>query len=328
MSEPMSRRAALALLGAGSLALPAIAQNQTGYPARQILLIVPYPAGGAVDLAARLVAEKLRVEFGQPVVVENRPGANGMVGAAAVARAEPDGYTLLMAPREVFGINPILMPQQALDGKRDFAHVGVVATGPYVLVVNPALGVTSFAEFVALAKQRELPYASFGKGSMAHLNIEALARRLGVKMVHVPYRGAPPAVTAVATGEVALTISTPPAAISLMQDGKLKALAVGNARRLRDMSEVPTMTELGLSDDPLIPNFFGLVAPAGTPAPIVERLNAAAARAIMAPDIATRLAASGLDPAPGSPQDMARLVNGDIERFGRLIRELDIKVTD
>lgn len=325
MAQSLSRRTMLVALGAGCLARPTLAQGPAAYPTRPVQLVVPYPAGGAVDLAARLVAEKLRGEFGQPVVVENRPGANGMVGTAAVARSEPDGHTLLMAPREVFGINPILMPKQAIDAKRDFAYVGVVATGAYVLVVNPGLGVDSFAELVALAKTRELAYASFGKGSMAHFNIEALARRLGVKMVHVPYRGAPPAVAAVATGEVALTIATPPAALALMQDGKVKALAVGDKRRLPQMSAVPTMAELGFSDDPLLPNFFGLALPAGTPAQIVERLSTASARAIAAPDIAARLEASGLVASPGSPSDMARLVAEDLERFGRLIRELDIK---
>lgn len=327
MSVWQSRRAFLALASA-SLALPALAQSVGAFPTKPILLVVPYPAGGAVDLAARLVAEKMRVDFGQAVVVENRPGANGMVGAVAVARAQPDGYTLLMAPREVFGINPILMPQQALDGKRDFAYVGIAAEGPYVLVVSPGLGVSSFAEFANLARQRELAYASFGKGSMAHLNIEALARKLGVRMVHVPYRGAPPAVTAVATGEVALTIATPPAALSLMQDGKIKALAVGDQRRLPQLSDVPTMAELGVAEDPLIPNFFGLAAPNGTPQAVVERLNEAMAKAIKSPEIATKLEASGLVSAPGSPAAMASLVSGDIERFGRLIRELDIKIVE
>jgi tripartite-type tricarboxylate transporter receptor subunit TctC len=325
MSDQMSRRAFIAVVGTGCITSHARAQVSGAYPGKQIQLIVPFPAGGAVDLAARLVAERLRTDFGQPVVVENRPGANGMVGAAAVARAQPDGYTLLMAPREVFGINPILMPQQSIDGKRDFVFIGVVATGPYVLVVNPGLGVSSFAELVALAKARELAYASFGKGSLAHLNIEALTRRLGVTMVHVPYRGAPPAVTAVATGEVALTITTPPAALSLMADGKVKALAVGSRHRLPQLSAIPTMTELGVADDPLIPNFFGLAAPTGTPPSIVEQLNAAAARAIATPDIAARLEASGLVSSPGSRSDMERLVEEDIDRFGRLIRELNIK---
>ncbi len=327
MVQYLSRRSLLAALGAGGLARPALAQG-LAYPTRPVLLIVPYPAGGAVDLAARLVAEKLKIEFGQPVVVENRPGANGMVGTAAVVRAQPDGHTLLMAPREVFGINPILMPQQAIDAKRDFAFVGVVATGAYVLVVNPGLGVNSFSELVALAKTRELAYASFGKGSMAHFNIEALAQRLGVKLVHVPYRGAPPAVTAVATGEVALTIATPPAALALMQDGKVKALAVGDKHRLPQMGTVPTMAELGFTEDPLLPNFFGLALPAGTPASIVEKVSTASARAIAAPDVAARLEASGLVASPGSPEEMAQLVTGDLARFGRLMRELDIKATE
>ncbi|MDP3256995.1 tripartite tricarboxylate transporter substrate binding protein [Bosea sp. (in: a-proteobacteria)] len=328
MPESLSRRKLLVAIGAGCFARPAFAQGVSSYPSKPVQLVVPYPAGGAVDLAARLVAEKLRGEFGQPVIVENRPGANGMVGTAAVARAEPDGHTLLMAPREVFGINPLLMPQQAIDAKRDFTYVGVVATGAYVLVVNPGLGVNSFAELVALAKTRELAYASFGKGSMAHFNIEALARRLGVKMVHVPYRGAPPAVAAVATGEVALTIATPPAALSLMLDGKVKALAVGDRRRLPQMSTVPTMAELGFADDPLVPNFFGLALPAGTPAPIVEKIGSAAARAIASPDIAAKLEASGLVPSPGSPSQMAQLVAADLDRFGRLMRELDIKASE
>lgn len=327
MVQYLSRRSLLAALGAGCLARPALAQG-LAYPTKPVLLIVPYPAGGAVDLAARLVAEKLKIEFGQPVVVENRPGANGMVGTAAVVRAQPDGHTLLMAPREVFGINPILMPQQAIDAKRDFAFVGVIATGAYVLVVNPGLGVNSFSELVALAKTRELAYASFGKGSMAHFNIEALAQRLGVKLVHVPYRGAPPAVTAVATGEVALTIATPPAALALLQDGKVKALAVGDKHRLPQMGTVPTMAELGFTEDPLLPNFFGLALPAGTPASIVEKVSTASARAIAAPDVAARLEASGLVASPGSPEEMVQLVTGDLARFGRLMRELDIKATE
>jgi len=325
MKKTISRRVILAAAGAGCLTQRSWAQGAAPYPSRSVLLVVPYPPGGAVDLAARLIAEKLRSDLGQPIVVENKPGANGMIGTAAVARAEPDGHTLLMAPREVFGINPLIMPLQAIDAKRDFTYVGVVATGAYVLVVNPALGVNTFAELVALAKTRELAFASFGKGSMAHFNIEALARSVGVKMQHVPYRGAPQAVAAVATGEVALTIATPPAALSLMQDGKIKALAVGDTRRLPQMRDVPTMSELGLSADILVPNYFGLALPAGTPASIVERISMATARAVASPDIAAKLEASGLVPSPSSPSEMVQLVAADIERFGRLMTELDIK---
>ncbi|WP_439496698.1 Bug family tripartite tricarboxylate transporter substrate binding protein [Bosea sp. (in: a-proteobacteria)] len=321
-----SRREFIAGLALVASVPRAMAQAAPAYPTRPIQLIVPYPAGGAVDLTARLVAESLRQQFGQTVVVENRPGANGMVGAAGVARAAPDGYTLLMAPREVFGINPILLPQHALDWRKDFTYAGIVATGPYVLVVNPGLNVKTLAELVALARTRELAYASFGKGSMAHLNIEALCRGFGLKMTHVPYRGAPPAVMAVATGEVALTIATPPAALSLMQDGRVRAIAVGGAKRLPQLPDVPTTTELGVAGDPLISNYFGLAAPAGTPAAIIDKLAAETARALASPDASAKLQANGLIPASGSPKAMTDSVAGDIEHFGRLIRELDIKI--
>lgn len=321
----LSRRELIAGLAAAASVQRVVAQPVPAYPTKPIQLIVPYPAGGAVDLTARLVAESLRQQFGQTVVVENRPGANGMVGAAAVARSSPDGYTLLMAPREVFGINPVLMPQHALDWRKDFAYAGIVATGPYVLVVNPGLNVKTLAELVALARSRELAYASFGKGSMAHLNIEALCRGFGLKMNHVPYRGAPPAVVAVATGEVALTIATPPAALSLMQDGRVRAIAVGGGSRLQQLPDVPTMTELGVADDPLISNYFGLAAPAGTPPAIIDKLAAETARALTSPDAITKLQANGLIPAAGSPKAMTDSVAGDVEHFGRLIRELGIK---
>lgn len=320
----ISRRNLVACLALVAAAPRAMAQAD--YPSRPIQLVVPYPAGGAVDLAARLVAESLRQQFGQTVVVENRPGANGMIGALAVARAAPDGYTLLMAPREVFGVNPILMPQHKLDWRNDFSYIGIAATGPYVLVVNPKLGVQSLQELVTLARARELAYASFGRGSMAHLNVEALCQGFRLKMNHVPYRGAPPAVTAVATGEVALTITTAPAALALMQDGRVKAIAVGGTERLKQLPDVPSMAELGVADDPLIPNYFGMAAPAGTPAAILDKLANAATRALTTPDAVSKLEASGLSPTAGSPQLMRDSVGKDIERFGRLIRELDIKV--
>ena len=325
MFNSISRRAFLASLPFAAVGSRTFAQSPIAYPRRAIQIVVPYPPGGAVDLTARLIAEKLRGGLGQPVVVENRPGANGLVGAGAVARADPDGYTLLMAPREVFGINPVLQPQQSHDWQKDFAYVGVVAAGPYVLVVNPSLGITTLAELVALAKSRELNYASFGKGSMAHLNIEALCRAFGLKMNHIPYRGAPPAVMSVATGDVALTIATPPAALSLMQEGRVKAIAVGGDSRLKQLPDVPTMTELGVADDPLISNYFGVAAPAKTPVAIIDKLAAEIERAAVRPDVLEKLEANGLIVATKSPAAMAQSVAEDIARFGRLIRELDIK---
>jgi tripartite-type tricarboxylate transporter receptor subunit TctC len=239
-------------------------------------------------------------------------------------RAEPDGYTLLLAPREVFGINPVLQPKQAHDWQKDLAYVGIVTTGPYVLVVNPDLGVSSLNEFVALARTKELNYASFGKGSMAHLNIEALCKAFGLRMNHVPYRGAPPAVMAVATGEVALSIATPPAALSLLHDGRIRALAVGSPVRLKNLPDVPTMSEQGATDDPLMPNYFAVAAPAKTPAGIIQALNAQIACAVVLPDVVEKLEASGLVAAASSPAAMTDSVARDIAHFGELVRRLGL----
>ena len=325
MFNLLSRRAFVASLPFAAMGSRTFAQSPIAYPSRPIQIVVPYPPGGAVDLTARLIVERLRGRLGQSLLVENRPGANGLVGAGAVVRAEPDGHTLLLAPREVFSINPVLHPQQAHDWQKDLAYIGVVASGPYVLVANPSLGVATLAELVALAKSRELNYASFGKGSMAHLNIEALCRAFGLKMNHIPYRGAPPAVMAVATGEVALTIATPPAALSLMQEGRVKAIAVGGDSRLKQLPNVPTVTELGVAGDPLISNYFGMAAPARTPAAIIEKLAAEIAHAAGLPDVVEKLEANGLIAATKTPAAMAESIADDIARFGRLIRELDIK---
>jgi tripartite-type tricarboxylate transporter receptor subunit TctC len=326
VSTLLSRRTVVTSLTLTAISGKAFAQSSGTYPNRTIQIVVPYPPGGAVDLTARLIADKLRMQLGQTVVVENRAGANGLVGTNAVARAEADGYTLLVAPREVFGINPVLQPQQAHDWQKDLAYVGIIATGPYVLVVNPDLGVAGLKELVAFAKLRELNYASFGNGSMAHLNIEAFCRVFGLKMNHVPYRGAPPAVMAVATGEVALTIATPPAALSLMHEGRVKAVVVGGTSRLKQLPDIPSMGELGVANDPLIPNYFGMAAPAKTPPAVIETLNAAIAHAAALPDVVEKFEASGLVAAPSSPTAMAESVAKDIARFGPLITDLGIKL--
>ncbi len=322
MNRLLTRRSAL-LQGAAFAAAPALAQTPA-WPTKAITLVCPYPAGGAADLTARLVAEKLRVRLGQAVVVENRAGANGIIGTNSVARAAPDGHTLLVAPREVFSVNPVLSPQQAHDWRKDLEHVSVLATGPYLLIVNPALGVRTVAELAAAAKAKDLSYASFGKGSMAHLNIEALGKTLGVKWTHVPYRGSAPAVTAVATGEVALSISTLPGALPLLQDGKIRAIAMGGGKRMPQLPDVPTMAEQGIAEDPLVSVYFGLATTGGTPAAIVDRLAKEAAAAITEPDIAGRFEANGLVPTGGTPAAFTASVADDVRRFGALIRELGI----
>lgn len=306
--------------------LPAtIALGQAGYPTRPIKMIVPFPPGGGADLTARLLAEKMSAGLGQPVVVDNKPGANGSIGTTAAAAAAPDGYTILMADRGALAINPSLYKSLAYDPMKSFAHVGIVTSGPYLLVVNPALGVNSVAELIALAKTKPLAYGSFGVGSMAQMNLEAFAHRTGIKLQHVPYKGAPPAVTAVVNGEVAIAIASPPSVLGFIAGGKLKALAVGAEKRIAQLSDVPTMAEAGQPDEVLVPTFFALSAPAGTPPAIVARLNSEMKRAVATPEVTARLAKSGLVPTAGTPEHMADTLQRDVARFRELANAVGIR---
>ncbi len=313
-----------------ALLLPAgtvMAQAAGAYPNHAIRLIVPFPSGGGADLTARTVAQKMSESMGQPIVVDNRPGANGVVGTDLVAKAAPDGYTLLLVDRGALGINPSLYAKLQYDPLRDFAFIGIATEGPYVLVVNPAVPAKTLAELVALAKAKpgSLNYASFGIGSMAQLNLEALNRRFGIDLAHVPYKGAGPAVAAVVAGEVGVTVASVPGVLGFIRDGRVRALAVGADRRLSLLPDVPTTAEAGGGADLLIPTFFALAAPAGTPAPIVAKLNAELKRAVTAPDVAERFVAAGLVPTGGTPEAMAATVREDVARFGALVKSIGIK---
>jgi tripartite-type tricarboxylate transporter receptor subunit TctC len=315
--------AAVFALGICGTALPTMAQT---YPTKPVKVVVPFPAGGAADLTMRLLSPKLADQLGQPFVIENKPGANGIIGTEMVASAQADGHTLLFAPREVFGINPVLQPTLPYDPIKSFSHIGIVTEGPYVLIANPALSIKSIDDLVALAKTKELSYASFGIGSMGHLNLEALTQRLGIKMRHIPYKGAPPAVQAVVAGEVAIAIATAPSILGLLSDGKLTALAVGSEQRLALLPGVRTMVESGVPSDVVLPASFALAAPAGTPSAIVDRLAAAVSTALTDPAIADRLAASGLVGIKSSPDRMRQAVRDDLKRFSAQVKALDIKV--
>jgi len=328
----MSNHRTLRLLGAAvALAalhpvLPALAQSDT-YPVRAIKLIVPFPPGGGADLTARVLGQKMGESMGQPVVVENKPGANGSLGTDAVAKAAPDGYTILLTDRGALGVNPSLYVKLPYDPVKDFSDIGIATDGPYVLVVNPSLNVKSLAELTALAKAKPgaLNYASFGIGSMPQLNIEALNRRLGIDLVHIPYKGAGPAAQAVVAGEVGVTIGSVPAVQGFVKDGRLRALAVGADKRLALLPDVPTLAEAGGGTDTLIPTFFALAAPAGTPPPIIAKLNAELKKALADPSVSDKLAAAGLLPNGGSPEAMAATVTQDIARVGALAKAIGIK---
>lgn len=304
-------------------AQPALGQTAV-YPSRPIKVIVPFPAGGAADITMRLIGPKMAEALGQPVVVENRPGANGSVGATAVARADGDGHTLLFAPREVFSVNLSLQASPGYDPLKDLAPIGIATEGPYLLVAHPSLGISSVAAFLSSAKSRELSYASFGIGSMGHLNVEALAQHAGVNFLHVPFRGAPPALQAVVAGDVGFTISTPPNAQGFVADGKIIALAVGAEKRLPQLPDVPTLSETGIPAHVLTPAAFAMAAPRGISEAMVTRLNGDLNRALKSPDVTAALALAGLTPVGGGPEKLTKMIVADGARFAAQIKALKI----
>jgi tripartite-type tricarboxylate transporter receptor subunit TctC len=307
------------------VSMPAWAQD--AYPSRPIKLIVSFTPGGGADLTARTVALKMGEQLKQPVVVENRPGANGLVGAGAVAQSAPDGYTMLLTDRGALGVNPSLYKQMPYDPTKDFAYIGIATIAPYVLVIDPKLPAKTLAEFVALAKAQpgKINYASFGIASMAQLNLEAFKSRLGVNLVHVPYKGAGPAVQAVVAGDAGVTISSPAAVLGFVRDGRLRALAIGAPQRSSLLPDVPTLAESGVEGDLLASTYFALAAPGATPRPIVDRLHDEMKRALSAPDVRERLLKAGLEPVGGTGQELAELVKQDIPRFRKLVTEIGIQ---
>jgi len=318
--------AAVAALASLPVASLVHAQSGAAYPNRPLKLVVPFPPGGGADLTARTLAQKMGDAMGQSIVVDNRPGANGLIGTDLVAKAAPDGYTILLVDRGALGINPSLYAKLPYDPLKDFAYIGIATEGPYVLVANPAIPAKTLGEFVALAKAKpgSINYASYGVGSMAQLNLEAVNQRLGIDLQHVPYKGAGPAVTAVVAGEVGVTIASVPGVLGFVRDGRVRALAVGSDKRLALFPDVPTMAEAG-GGDTLIATYFALAAPAGTPPAVVARLNTEMKRALAAPEVAERFVAAGLVPTGSSPEVMAQTVKQDVARFAVLVKSIGIK---
>jgi len=265
--------------------------------------------------------------MGQTIVVDNKPGANGVLGMDIVAKAPPDGYTLLLTDRGSLTVNPWLYQKLPYDVQKDFAFVGIITDGPYVLVANPKLGVSTVKELVALSKSKPgtVNYASYGIGSMAQLNLEAFNQKMGTDMLHVPYKGASPAAQAAVSGEVGVTISTVPAVQGFIKDGRLRALAVGAEKRFPTLPDVPTMQEAGASNDILVPTYFALLAPAGTPPAIVARLNEEMKKAVADQHVTERLGGAGLLPVGSSPEQMAASVKSDLPRFQTLVKSIGIK---
>jgi tripartite-type tricarboxylate transporter receptor subunit TctC len=319
----MTRRFLLA--AAFGLALAASAQAQE-YPTKPIRIIVPYPAGGSADLLPRIFAEKLSAKWGQPVLVENRPGAGGNIGAELAYKAEPDGYTLFATAPGPLVVNQNLYRKLAFDPAQ-FVPVSVMAAIPNVFLVNPNVPAKNVDELIAYAKANpgKLNYGSQGNGTTSHLTAELFKSTAGgLNITHVPYKGSAPAMAALLGGEIDLMFDNLGVTLQHVRSGKLRALAVGGEKRVASLPDVPTMSEI-LSGFTSVA-WFGIVAPPKTPTIIAEKLSAAVAEAIRQPDVAKRLAAMSAEPIGGTPAEMAAFMKRDGDRWKGVIESAQVKV--
>ena len=325
---PPSRRRLIAGLPAAALAAaltpPARAQ---AWPARPVRLVIPFPAGGATDIIGRTLATRLGTALGQQVVVENRPGAGGSIGADAVAKAPADGHTLLMGTGSTHSVGPALNPKMPYDAFRDFAPVAHVANAPSVLLVGAGFPARTVQELVALLRRSPGRYnfGSSGIGTYPHLSAEMFKWRAGgLFVVHIPYRGTGLVITDLVSGQIAFLMDSVVSAQPHIRDGKVRALAVSGEHRSPTLPDVPTFAEAGIAGMD-ISNWFGAFAPAGTPAEILSRLNRDINAAVRAPEVLERLERAGAEPAGGSPEQFARLIRADHENWKAVIRRAGIK---
>ena len=312
----------LSILLAVGAASPAAAQ---AYPSRPVRLLVPFPPGGPTDLVSRVVAAAMSVQLGQPIIVDNRPGANGNIAHEAAAKAEPDGYTILYSTTAA-AISEVLYPKLGYDLRRDFTPLGLTATVPLVLVVNPGLPAKTVGEFIAYAQAHpgELSYASTGIGGVTHLGAILFLKSNGLDALHVPFRGSAPGLTAVAGNHVQFMTDTVNSAHPLINGGQLRGLAVMGARRVAVLPDVPTLAESGLKDFE-IGSWQGLMAPAATPAPIVARLNAAALAALEDPNVKEKLTIQGASIIGSSPTEHREFISSEIARWTIVVKESGAK---
>jgi tripartite-type tricarboxylate transporter receptor subunit TctC len=291
------------------------------YPTRPIRLVVPFTPAGATDILARIIGQNLSQAWGQQVVVDNRPGAAGNIGTELVAKAPPDGYTLLMCTVSTHGINPSLYKKIPYDAVKDFAPVSLVALVPNVLEVNPAVEAKTVAELIALAKKNpgKLNFASSGSGTSVHMSAELFKLLAGLDIVHVPYKGSAPALTDLLGGQVDLMFDNLPASLSHIKAGKLRPLAVTSAHRSPALPEVPTMAEAGIEGYEATA-WFGVLAPAGTPRPIVEKLAAEIAKGLKTPAGKAALADQGAEAVGGTPDEFGVFIKAELEKWAKVVK--------
>ena len=298
-----------------------------GYPDKPLKLVVPFPPGGPTDIVGRLVAQKLAEGIGQPVVVENRPGAGGTVGSTAVARAPADGYTLLYGSSSTLASAPSLYRDLAYDPRTAFAPISLVSRGPIIAAVNAQLPAKTLKDFIALAKSSpgRINYGSAGSGTPPHLAAELFKTVAGVDLVHVPYKGGGPAVSDLAGGQVQVCFEGLPTLLPHIKSGKVRALAITGAKRDPALPEVPTFAEAGLPGYDA--NFWnGLVAPAGTPAEVIARLNSVLVQALATPEVHAALVRLGLEAAGTTPQQFGDFIAAEIDKWARVVKASGAKI--
>jgi len=319
----MQRRHLLQAAALSTLPLPALAQP---WPSKPIKLIVPFPGGSSPDIIARAVAEPLAHALGQPVVILNQPGAGGNIGTGAVAKAEPDGYTLLFTIQGPLVTAPLLAKSLPYDPAKELQPIGLVATSPNVLVVDPKLGANTLADFVRIAKEKKglLNYGSVGNGSAAHLAMESFKSRAGIELTHVPYQGFPQVVNAILAGQVQAGFMVPGIAMGQVKAGRLKALGVTSLGRVGSLAELPSLAEQGYAGFEAI-SWQAMLAPARTPAAIVQRLSTELVRIIKSDEVRAKLLSQYFSAAASTPDALAALMKSERERWGKMIKAAGVQ---
>ncbi len=315
----------VALLAASVLSLPV--QAATAFPTKPIRIIVAYTPAGTTDILARAVGQKMSEAWGQPVIIDNRPGANGNIGTEVAARAVPDGHSLVMATAGTHGINVSLYRKLNWHPVKDFVPVSLTAMVPNIMVVNNSLPVKNVKEFIAHVKANpgKLSYGSPGNGSTAHLSMELFKTMTGSNIVHIPYKGSAGVLADVMGGQIAVTIDNMPPYVPQVRAGKIRALAVSTAKRSSAMPDLPTIAEAG------VPGYeagawFGLLAPAGTPKAIVMRLSAENARILKLPDVSKRISELGADPVCSTPEEFVALIQSEIAKWAKVIKDANVEL--
>jgi tripartite-type tricarboxylate transporter receptor subunit TctC len=315
---------AAGLLAAAAASVSPAAQS---YPTRPIRIIVAYTPAGATDILARVIGQKMNEAWGQPVIVENRPGANGNIGTEYAAKAAPDGHTFLMTTAGPHGINPSLYRKLGYDAVKDFSAVSLVALVPNILVVSNALPVKNVKELIAYAKANpgKLSYGSPGAGSTAHLSMELFKSMTGTNLVHVPYKGSAGVLTDIMGGQIAATMDNLPPYLPQVKAGKIRALAVTPARRSPALPDVPTVAEAGVPGY-VSSAWFGLVAPAATPKDVINKLSVETARILQMPDVKARLAEQGAEPIGSTPEQFSAHIKTEIAKWAKVIKDAHVEL--